>query len=227
MEAAMTWAAATEAERTAGEPLSPELVLVSPDLRERALRELTFPHERNGAGPPAVRLLELARDHHPQTDDEVEVSLLRAAGDALLHVAALGVVLVLVVAGMAFGLTIGPEEPRPELASRPALHPASPGIGTAVAGGDVSVERQPGRAPDRWRRSPGPIGLTREGQLVVIGADGSSFRLSRRSTAPSLRAHAVPLRLRDGYISCGRHRWVAAGANGALSCERETARPGR
>lgn len=158
----MTRGAATEVETTAGEALSPELVLVSPDLRERALRELTLPHERNAAGRPAVRLPELARDHAEDPDD-VEVSLLRATGDAVLHVAVLAALFVLVVAGAAFGLTVAPGEPEPRFANRPAPpHPISPAIGTAAVQGDVSVGRRPGRAVDGWRRSF-PVRLTSEG----------------------------------------------------------------
>lgn len=160
----MTWRAATEVEKTAGEPLSPELVLVSPDLRERALRELTFPHERNGTGPPAVHLLELAREQ-PEERDHVEVSLLRTAGDVVLHVAGIAVLFVLVVAGAAFGLTIAPGETEPRFATSPApSRPSSPAIGTAAVSGSVSVDERAGGV-DRWRRSF-PLRLTTYGQLV-------------------------------------------------------------
>jgi hypothetical protein len=162
----MTGGVATEAEKTNDVPLSPELVLVSPDLRERALRELTLPHESNGAKPHPFRLLDFPRVHVEEPED-MDVSLLRTAGDAIVHVALLAALFVLVVAGAAFGLTIAPGETEPELAKRPAPLPsAAPVIGTAVVQGDVSVERQPGRAHDPWRPSPGPVGLTTQGQLV-------------------------------------------------------------
>jgi hypothetical protein len=152
MEAAMTLRAATEVEMTAGEPLSPELVLVSPDLRERALRELTLPHERSGTGPPAVRLVELAREE-PEERDDVEVSLLRTAGEAARHVAALAVVFVLFVAGAAFGLTIAPGEAEPRFATSPApMRPGSPAIGTPAVSGDVTVDERVSNV-DAWRRS--------------------------------------------------------------------------
>jgi hypothetical protein len=267
MEAAMTRGVATEAEKTVEVPLSPELVLVSPDLRERALRELTVPHEGNGTKPHPLRLLDFAR-LYSEEPQEVEVSLLRAAGDAIVHVAVLAALFVMVVTGAAFALTIAPGETEPELAKRPpSPRSAAPGIGTAVVQSDVSVERQPGRALDPWRHSPGPVGLTTQGQLVwnldalvrdvfgsrgacvlwapnqlslvpcsavpggavyrttFTGADGSGFRLSNRSTPPALRGHAVPLKVRTSYVSCGRGRWVAATGGRALSCERERSRP--
>jgi hypothetical protein len=270
MEPAMTWGVATEAETTVEVPLSPELVLVSPDLRERALRELTLPHESNGTRPHPLLLRDFARLHAAEPE-EIEVSLLRGAGEAIVQVAVFAALFVLVVAGAAFGLTIAPGETEPELASRPAsLRPDAPGIGTAAVHGDVSVERQQGRVRDPWRHSPGPIGLTTQGQLVwnldalvrdvfgsrpacllyapnqlsvvacsasppggtayrttFTGVDRSGFRLSNRSTPPTLRAYAVPLKLRTSYLSCGRGRWVAATANRALSCERELSRPER
>jgi hypothetical protein len=218
MEAAMTWAAATDAEETAREPLSPELVLVSPDLRERALRELTFPHERNRARPPQLRVLELARDH-PEDPEEEQASLLRAAGAAVLNFTAVAVLLVLIVAGTAVGLTVVGGQAEPELASRPAaVPPASQGIGSAVVDDAAVVEPQPGRAPDRWRRSPGPVWNL---DALVRDAFGSRpLRLIERTSAPRLRALAVPLMLRESYISCGEKRWVAA-EDGALSCVRE------
>jgi hypothetical protein len=157
----MTLGAATDSETTAPDPLSPELVLVSPDLRERALRELAHPHEPNGARPPALRLVELARDQADEPDD-VEVSLLRAASDAIRHVAVLAVLFVLVVAGAATGLTLAPGEPAPRLATGPAPpRPVSPAIGTAAfSGGGRTVH-----GVDHWRRSL-PVRLTTYGQLV-------------------------------------------------------------
>jgi hypothetical protein len=161
MEAAMTWGAATESEQTAGEPLSPELVLVSPDLRERALRELTFPHERKAATPPALRLVESPQDQPDEPGDD-HVSLLQAAGDSLLHVTVLAVLFVLVVAGVATALTLAPGEPAPRFANGPAApRPVSPEIGTAA----VSSDARTAHGVDRWRRS-GPVRLTTYGQLV-------------------------------------------------------------
>jgi hypothetical protein len=210
----MTWRAATEVEKTAGEPLSPELVLVSPDLRERALRELTFPREGNGTGSPAVRLLELAREQ-PEERDYVEVSLLRTAGDVALHVAGIAVLFVLVVAGAAFGLTIAPGETEPRFATSPTPpRPSSPAIGTAAVSGSVSVDERAGGV-DRWRRSFPPR-LTTYGQLV--------WNLT--ATAPRLRGRALPLSLGGKYGSCGPHRWVAATANRAFSCTWERPKPG-
>jgi hypothetical protein len=262
--------AATEAEQTLDEPLSPELVLVSPDLRERALRELKLPRESHGVKPQPlapVRLSDFIRDDAQAPDEDV--SILRATGDAVVHVAAFAAVFLLVVAGAAFGLTIAPGEIEPKLASRGAApHPAPPGIGTAVVRSDVSPERQPGRAHDPGRQSPSRVGLTAQGQLVwnldalvrdtfgsrpvclryagtqlslagcsaaaprrteyrttFIGAEGSRFRLSDRSTPPALGARAPLLRIRTSYISCGTKRWLALGANLAVSCEREVPRP--
>src|ERR671915_11033 len=257
--------AATEAEQRLGEPLSPELVLVSPELRERALRELTTPSESDGVKPhplAPLRLTDFVLDdaEHPDGD----VSLLRATGDAVAHVAVFAVLFLLVVAGAAFALTIAPGEIEPELASRRAAPHPAPGIGTAVVQSDFSAERQPGRAQDPSRQSPGPVGLTAQGQLLwnldalvrdtfgsrpvclryagtqlslagcsaaaprrtayrltFIGAEGSRFRLSDRSTPPALGARAPLLRLRTSYISCGTQRWLALGANLAVSCERE------
>jgi hypothetical protein len=261
MEAAMTWEAATEAEKV-DEPLSPELVLVSPDLRERALAELTLPHERNGARQPALRLLQLARDE-PEERDDVEVSLLRTARDAVLHVGALAVLLVLVIAGAAFGLTIAPGETEPRFAPPPVTpQPTSPAIATAAVSPRLSVAARPGGTVDSWRRNP-PVRLTTYGQLVwnldalvhdVFGnrrvcllqagelspaacsasglrqsayrttfdpAEGSTLRLRKAATAPALRGGAVPLRLGTKYVSCGRHHWVAMGADRAFACRRE------
>jgi hypothetical protein len=262
----MTWQAATEAVKTSDVPLSPELVLVSPDLRERALRELTLPRERNGTKPHPLRLGELSR-LLAEEPEEADVSLLRVAGDAIVHVALLAVLFVLVVAGAAFGLTIAPGETEPELATRaPSVRAAAPEIGTAVVQGGVSIERQPGRADDPWRHSPGPVGLTPHGQLVwnldalvrdvfgsrracllspsngltvvacspssrastlyrttFTGAEGSGFRPSDRTTPPSLRAQADPVRLQTSYVACGRKRWVAVADDRGLSCEPEIA----
>lgn len=255
----MTWGAATDEEKKTGEPLSPELVLVSPDLRERALAELTLPHERNGARQPALRLLELAREEPEERD--VEVSLLRTARDAVLHVAGMAVLLVLVIAGTAFGLTIAPRETEPRFATTLAApQPTSPSIATAAVSGHVPGSARPGGTLDSWRRSP-PVRLTTYGQLVwnldalvrdVFGsrrvcllhagnqlspaacsassrrqtvyrttfdrAEGSKLRLRRAAAAPVLRGGAVPLRVGTKYVSCGRHQWVATGANRALAC---------
>src|SRR5918992_2505760 len=307
MQQATTSGAATEAEQTVGEPRSPELVLVSPDLRERELRELTFPSESNGVKPGPLRLPDFVREDAEQPEEGVpllratgdpvvhlallakpeverrltkqatmsraatvaehpdgDVSLLRATGDAVAHVAVFAVLFLLVVAGAAFALTIAPGEIEPELASRRAAPHPAPGIGTAVVQSDFSAERQPGRAQDPSRQSPGPVGLTAQGQLLwnldalvrdtfgsrpvclryagtqlslagcsaaaprrtayrltFIGAEGSRFRLSDRSTPPALGARAPLLRLRTSYISCGTQRWLALGANLAVSCERE------
>lgn len=261
--------AGTEAEQTV-EPLSPELVLVSPDLRERALRELALPRESNEVKPHPVaplRVSDFIRDDAQEPDEDV--SILRATGDAVVHVAVFAALFLLVVAGAAFGLTIAPGEIEPELASRRApAHPAPPGIGSAVVQSDVSVERQPGLARSPGRQSPSPVGLTAQGQLVwnldalvrdtfgsrpvclryagtqlslagcsaaaprrtayrptFIGAEGSRFRLSDRSTPPALGARAPLLRVRTSYISCGTQRWLALGANLAVSCEREVPSP--
>jgi hypothetical protein len=157
----MPWGAATDAESTAGEPLSPELVLVSPDLRERALRELAYPQEPNEARPPALRLVELASDH-PDEPDDIEVSLLRTAADAIRHVAVLAVLFVLVVAAAATALTFAPGEPAPRFATGPAPpRPVSPAIGTAA----ISAGGRTAHSVDRWRRSL-PVRLTTYGQLV-------------------------------------------------------------
>jgi hypothetical protein len=165
MEAAMTWGAATEAEQAAGEPLSPELVLVSPDLRERALRELACADERDWATPRVLRLVVSAQDRSDEPDDD-EVSLLRTAGDSLLHVAVLAALFVLVVSGVATALTIAPGEPAPRFATGPAPpRPVSPAIGTAAVSAGVPGGGRPARSVDRWRRNL-PVRLTTHGQLV-------------------------------------------------------------
>jgi hypothetical protein len=276
MERAMR-GAATEAETNIG-PLSPELVLVSPELREPALRELDLRHQRNGVKPHSD-LLDLARARADDHDDvehgrpTPEPTLLLVAGAAAVRAAVLAAVFVAAVAGAAFGLTIAPGETEPRLAMpanqdeagrpverawrsrpepRPArLQPAGRGIGTATVLEDMS------------RLSERPAGLTSHGQLVwnldalvrdvfgnqpvcllagnqlssgacsaspqsrtayrttFIGAEGSSLGLSKKQTAPLLQGRAIPLKLGASYISCGRQRWIAAGANFALSCARE------
>jgi hypothetical protein len=225
MEAATTRGVATEAESTAAVPLSPELVLVSPELREQALRELVLPHERNGVKRHSD-LLHLARDR-----DELERShpapeprLLRVAGVAVVRVAAFSVVFVLAVAGAAFGLTMAPDRTQPRLAvpadqsdarrawrstrqiKPSSLQRASPAIGTAVVHAGVSRQIV-------W-------------DLDTL-AVGSTLRLSKLKAAPLLAGRAVPLKLRASYISCGKRRWIAAGAGFALSCVLERTNPKR
>jgi hypothetical protein len=230
------WAAATQAEQTFGVPLSPELVLVSPELRELALRELALPHERNGVKPQSD-LLNLARSR--AVEPHPAPSLVRVAGAATVRAAVFAAVFVTAVAGVALGLTLAPGETEPRLAppdtgpetpppverawrppgqARPArVQPASRGIGTAAVHDSVS------------RPSSSPAGLTRDRQPVwsldaLARATGSELSLSKRKQPPLLRDRAVPLRLRESYISCGRQRWIAVGARWMLSCEQERGR---
>jgi hypothetical protein len=229
MEAAMSRGLATEAESTAAVPLSPELVLVSPELRERALRELELPRERNGVKPHSD-LLYLARERHESEHRHPapEAPLLRVAGAAVVRVAALSVVFVLAVAGAAFGLTIAPDGTEPRLAlplSRSeggepvgrawrstgeikpsSFHSTSAAIGTAVV--DAGVSRQ----------------IVWDLEALAVG---STLRLSKQKRAPLLPGRAVPLKLGSGYISCGPQRWIAAGADFALSCVQERPNRGR
>lgn len=175
-------------------PLSPELVLVSPELRELALRELDLPYQPNGAKPHAhADLLNLARNRDVDRELESgrpaeEPPLLRVAGAAAVRAAVLAALFVVAVAGAAFGLTVADGKTEPKLAMpenrsearqpvqrawrsapepRPdPLHPASRGIGTAAVYGGSSLERRSAPATARSRRSRSPVGLTSHGQLV-------------------------------------------------------------
>jgi hypothetical protein len=79
---------ATEPDQTVGLPLSPELVLISPELREFALREVRLPYERNGV-KPQLDLLDLARDRAQDGPARAEAALeppfLRAAAVAAVR----------------------------------------------------------------------------------------------------------------------------------------------
>jgi hypothetical protein len=221
---AATRGPAQDAETTSG-PMSPELVLVSPQLRERALRELVLPHERNGVKGHSD-LLDLVRDRDEleHTPPALEPPLLRVAGAAVVRVAAFSVVFVLAVAGAALGLTMAPDRTRPTLA--------------------VTADQSEGRRAWRSTRQIKPSSLQRAapaiGTAVVHAgvprqivwdldalAVGSTLRLSKRKAAPLLPGRAVPLKLRSSYISCGKRRWIAARADFALSCVLERPDPGR
>jgi hypothetical protein len=165
MQPAATPGLATEAENTAGEPLSPELVLVSPELREVALRELTISQRLNGAKPPPDRLSAFARaraGHGDEADREDPVSeppILQAAAAATVRAAAMAAIFVLAVAGAVFGLTIAANERGPEVmrSAKPTAVPQlveGRGIGSAAACGGVSNEQRPGHASAQMRRAP-------------------------------------------------------------------------
>jgi hypothetical protein len=226
----------TEPDATVGLPLSPELVLVSPELRELALREIRLPHERNGV-KPQLDLLDLARDRAQDGAAGAEVPLeppfLRAAAVAAVRSAVVAASFIVVVAAAAFGLTIAPPEAEPRLAGpvdgseprppaerawRSAPEPKPPSRGAAPRG--IGTAALHGR-PERTQR---PTTLTPRGLLIRNLnelAEGSQLRLSKRRTPPVLRGGAVPLKLRANYISCGRKRWIAAGRDWALTCEQE------
>jgi hypothetical protein len=218
-------------------------VLVSPELRELALREISLPHERNGL-KPQLDLLELARER-PREEDQGEHAgparerpFLYAAAAAVLRSAVVAASFVVVVAAAAFGLTIAPPEKAPRLAppvgqsearqplepverawrSAPEPKPPSPaaaprGIGTAALHGRAEPAQTTGVAPRGL--------LIRN--LDALAA-GSELRLRKQQTPPILRGGAVPLKLRASYISCGRKRWIAAGRDWALKCEQELPR---
>jgi hypothetical protein len=231
----------TEPDETLGLPLSPELVLVSPELRELALREISLPHERNGV-KPQLDLLDLARERAPAEDEGEDAGparerpFLYAAAAAVLRSAVVAASFVVVVAAAAFGLTIAPSETAPRLAppvnqteARQPLEPAerawrstpepkSPSPGAAPRG--IGTAALHGR-PERAQRTTGP---TPRGLLIrnlKALAEGSQLRLRKQRTPPLLRRGAVPLKLRANYISCGRKRWIAAGRDSALTCEQE------
>jgi hypothetical protein len=228
----------TEPEHIDRLPLSPELVLVSPDLRELALREISLPHERNGV-KPQLDLLELARER-PREEDEGEHAgparerpFLYAAAAAVLRSAVVAASFVVVVAAAAFGLTIAPPEKAPRLAPpvtqteaglpaerawRSAPEPKPPSPGAAPRG--IGTAALHGR-PERAQRT---VDVTPRGLLIRnlnALAEGSQLRLSKRRTPPVLRGGAVPLKLGANYISCGRKSWIAAGRDWALACEQE------
>jgi hypothetical protein len=230
---------ATEPDETVGLPLSPELVLVSPELREFALREVRLPYERNGV-KPQLDLLDLARDRADDGAERVEAPVeppfLRAAAVAAVRSAVVAASFIVVVAAAAFGLTIAPpqaeprlagpvdgSEPRPpgERAWRSAPEPkAAPPAPAAQGIGSAALH---GGAPPAPRSGLGTVHL---GDPPLVGnlgalAGESQLRLRKRRTAPVMQRGAVPVTLRGSYISCGRQRWIAAGSNWTLSCERE------
>jgi hypothetical protein len=204
---AATRGAAEDAETTFG-PWSPELVLVSPELRESALRALALPHERNGVIPSPLKP---AEDRSGAL--EREPSILRAAAVAAIRTAVLSGALVMAVAAAAFGLTVAPDGTEPKLAPRfpgeaqpesfaPVVQPVTPSIGTAVATHE-------------------PIPTTSRGPTV------DRLRLVRMKRAPTLRRRAAALKVGASYVSCGGERWIAAAADGTLSCRRERQKPRR
>ena len=198
---AATRGPAQDAETTFG-PWSPELVLVSPELREPALRALELPHERNGVTPSSSE-----RVGDESGAPAREPSILRAAAVATVRAAALAAALVMAVAAAAFGLTVAPDGTEPRLTPRvqsetqpassaPLVQPVTPSIGTAVA-------------------SPHPNAAALSRPTV------DRLRLVGRKRAPPLGGRAAALKVGASYISCGGGRWIAAGADGTLSCQRE------
>jgi hypothetical protein len=221
---AVTRVPAQDAENTFG-PWSPELVLVTPELRERALREHVLPHERNGVKRHSDLLyLVRDRDELEDTPPAPEPPLLRVAGVAAVRVAAYSVVFVLAVAGAALGLTMAPDRSHP----------------TLVVTADQSAEQRAWRSTRQIKPSPLQSAAPAIGTAVVHAgvprqivwdldalAVGSTLRLSKLKAAPLLPGRAVPLKLGSSFISCGKRRWIAAGAGFALSCVLERPDPGR
>jgi hypothetical protein len=189
-------------------PLSPELVLVSPELRELALRQLDLPYERNGG---------TTRPRAARAEAVDEPSFLRVTALAAVRSAALAGALFGSVAAAAVGLTVAPDETEPRLAEdvttsspplgRPWRAPPKQGIGQAA---DSSLPLR--EAPLAWSLEALPR------------PSGSVLSPKRRNDAPVLRGDAVPLLVRSTYISCGPRRWIATGANWTLFCAPEQKR---
>jgi hypothetical protein len=230
---------ATHAENADQLPLSPELVLVCPELRELALREVPLPYERNGV-KPQLDLLDLARaraarEGPEQRPQPPEPAFVRAAAVAVVRAAVVAVAFVAVVAAAAVGLTIAPPQTEPRLAPPPnqteprrpvernwrsapepkpaPTAPASQGIGAPAL--QRGVAKDPAQAPGGIRLGYPPVAWN----LRVL--TDAPLRLSRKRTPPVLRGGARPLMLGASFISCGRGRWIAAGANWAVSCQPE------
>jgi hypothetical protein len=167
-----------ELDQPGKEPLSPELVLVSPELRELALRELTATPVANGSAFPSGRPppAATAAGHTPATTG----MLLRGLARTIFRVTAFVAVTVALVAGAASVLTIaggrsGPqlanrtEQPKPirrEWRSPGRAAPKSPPqvIGTADHDGPA-VSPQSATDPAADGRNQ-PLGLTSYGRLV-------------------------------------------------------------
>jgi hypothetical protein len=163
-------------------PLSPELVLVSPELRELALRELTAAPASNGSTSPPSR----PPQEEPIAGDTLETtgSWLRGLARGVLHAAAFAAVSLALIAGAASVLTLAGGQNGPELADRAheperirrewrspdraaPPRPKSPlqGIGAAAVHDRRTVgPKKPLRAAAGSRL--GPLGLTSYGRLV-------------------------------------------------------------
>jgi hypothetical protein len=105
-----------ELEQPGKAPLSPELVLVSPELRELALRELTATPAANGSAFPSRRPppAATAAGHTPATTG----TLLRGLARTTFRVTAFVAVTLALVVGAASVLTIAGGRSGPQLANR-------------------------------------------------------------------------------------------------------------
>lgn len=168
--------AAAEAETYSG-PFSPELVLVTPELRELALQKLVLPGEPNGVKAHSD-LLRLARERDDlnREREAKEPSLLRVAADAALRTSVMAVAFLLAVGGTSFGLTIAADGDQPRLvtaAKPPARFAVSPAVGTAAV--YLPVLRSNDRAAgsrDHWRA--GSLELRLSKRENALGEPGGS-----------------------------------------------------
>jgi hypothetical protein len=171
---------ATDSAQRSETLLSPELVLVSPELREFALGQLPDQAGRNGTGRPETAPSESYGD---EAGADQRDGLLRALGLAVLRSTALAAAFIAVIGGAAGVITISGGPNAPELASerkrldprerqlrsladeptRPPL-PKTQGIGRTVVHGAPSAERP--RPPAAATSPSAPRRLTSYGRLV-------------------------------------------------------------
>lgn len=171
-----TKVAAAEAATYSG-PFSPELVLVTPELRELALQKVGLPGERNG-NMAHSDLLRLARerDDLDRVRETREPSLLRVAADAALRTSVMAIAFLLAVGGTSFGLTIAADDDQPRLvtpAKPPARSPVSPAVGTAaVYLPELRSDDRTSGSRDHWRA--GSLELRLSKRENALGEPGGS-----------------------------------------------------